>query len=103
MQEIVEIDLPDGGTALARVTAVDGGGATKTGALGKFDFAEVGKTLEGVAKVVKSSLADVAPDKVTVALGLELAIKHGKLTGLLVEGEGKGSLAVTLEWSGETK
>jgi len=25
-------------------------------------------------------------------------VKSGKLTGLLVEGEGKGSLAITLRW-----
>lgn len=95
---VVEIDLPNGSTALARVAAVDDVGATKTGPIPKFDFNDVGKTLEGLAEVIWSSLKKVSPDKVTVELGVELAAKNGKLSGLLVEGEGKGSLSITLEW-----
>jgi Trypsin-co-occurring domain 1 len=95
---VVEIALPNGSTALARVADVDGAGATKTGAIPKFDFADVGKTLEGLAETIWSALAKVSPDKVTVELGIELAVKNGKLSGLLVEGEGKGSLTVSMEW-----
>jgi hypothetical protein len=36
---------------------------------------------------------------VTVELAIELAVKSGKLTGLVVDGEGKGALTVTLEWN----
>jgi NTP-dependent ternary system trypsin peptidase co-occuring protein len=96
--EIVEMKLPNGSTALARVASVSGG-ATKTSNLSAFDFEDVGKTLEGLAETLKTALKKAAPNKVTVELGLELAVKNGKLSGLLVEGEGKGSLAVTLEWS----
>lgn len=99
-EQVVEIALPNGSTALARVAAVDGLGATKTAAIPRFDFNEVGKTLEGLAETIWSALAKVSPDKVTVELGLELAAKNGKLTGLLVEGEGKGSLSISLEWGG---
>ena len=55
-------------------------------------------TLEGLSETIRTSLVRAASDTVTVELGLELAVKSGKLTGLLVEGEGSGSLAVTLEW-----
>jgi len=96
--EVVEINLPNGSTALARVAAVENEGATKTKAIGKLDFDDVGETLAGLAEGIKSALAKVAPDAVTVELGLELAVKNGKLTGLVVEGEGKGSLKVTLGW-----
>jgi len=34
----------------------------------------------------------------TVELGIQLAIKNGKLTGLIVEGKADASLKVTLEW-----
>lgn len=98
--EVVEITLPNDSTALARVATVDEVGATKTSAIEKLDFGDVGETLSGLAEGIKSALADVAPDSVKVELGLELAVKSGKLTGLLVEGEGKGSLQVTLEWGG---
>jgi hypothetical protein len=96
--DVVEISLPNGSTALARVAAVDGVGATKTKSPGKLDFGDVGETLAGLAEGIRSALEKVAPDTVQVELGIELAVKNGKLTGLVVEGEGKGSLKVTLGW-----
>ena len=89
--------LSNGAIALVRAVTVDGG-ATKTKFGDRFDFADVAATLEGLSEAIRASLVKAAPDTVTVELGLELAVKAGKLTGLLVEGEGKGSLAVTLEW-----
>ena len=38
--DIVEVELPNGGTALVRARQLDGGGATKTG-LGRLDLASV--------------------------------------------------------------
>lgn len=98
--QVIEISLSNGATALARVPSYEDGGATKVAAATKFDFDDVSRTLEGLTEAVKSALDKVAPDKVTVELGLELAVKNGRLSGLLVEGEGKGSLGVTLEWAG---
>jgi hypothetical protein len=98
--QVVEMTLPNGTTALGRVAIGEGAGAMKTSGVPKFDFDDVAKTLEGLAQSLKGALADAAPDRVTVELGLELAVKNGKLSGLLVEGEGKGSLGVTLEWAG---
>jgi len=97
---IVEVDLPNGATALVRATEVDGGGATKTGVADRFDVGSVVATLEGLSQALKDGLRKAAPSKVTVELGVELVVKAGKLTGLIVEGEGKGSLTVTLEWEG---
>lgn len=96
--EIVEVGLPNGATALVRVTAVDGGGATKTGVRGKFDFASVAGTLEGVTEAIRAALAKAAPDEVSVELHFELAVKSGVLVGLLVDGESTGSITVTLGW-----
>jgi len=101
-EQIVELRLPNGSAALARVDQI-GGGAEKTGAsVPSFDFKEIGATLEGLAQTLQGALAKAAPDKVKVELGLELTVKSGKLTGLLVEGGGKGSLGITLEWGSET-
>lgn len=101
-RRVVEVVLPNGARALVRVVDVEGvaPGATKTSALGEFDFKEVERTLEGLSEAVKSSLAKAAPERVTVELGLEFAVKSGRLTGLLVEGQGSASLKVTLEWVG---
>jgi Na+/H+-translocating membrane pyrophosphatase len=54
--------------------------------------------LEGMSVAVKSALAKSAPDRVSVEFGLELAVKSGALTAMLVAGEGNASLKVTLEW-----
>lgn len=101
-RRVVEVRLPNGVQALVRAADVDGaaGGATKTSALSVFDFDEVSGTLEGVSLAVREALAKAAPEKVTLELGFELAVKSGKLTGLLVEGQGTASLRVTLEWGG---
>ena len=101
-RRVVEVDLPNGTRALVRANDLDEPtrGATKTSALSAFDFDEVSGVLEGLSVALRQALAKASPDKVTVELGLELAVKSGKLTGLLVEGEGTASLAVTLEWNG---
>ena len=95
---VVEVELPNGATALVRVVEVDGIGATKTGLRDKFKFDEVAETLEGITDAIRATLATVTPDRVSVELGIELALKAGKLTALIVDGEGRGALTVTLEW-----
>jgi len=104
-RRVVEVELPNGARALVRAVDVDGvsGGATKTSARSVFDFREVTGALEGLAQGVQEAVAKVTPDKVTLELGLELVVKSGKLTGLLVEGQGTGSLTVTLEWDGDAR
>lgn len=96
-RRVVEVTLPNGAVALVAAQLVDGGGATKTG-FGRLDFDGVARTLEGVTQAVRGAVAKAAPSKVTVELGLELAVKSGVLVGLIVDGETTGSLTVTLEW-----
>jgi Trypsin-co-occurring domain 1 len=95
--EVVEVSLPNGQLALVQARRVDGGGATKTG-LGRLDLDGVTQVLEGVTEAVRAGLAKAAPSKVSVELGVELAVKSGKLLGMIVDGESKGSLTITLEW-----
>ena len=98
---VIEVELPNGTSVLVRAAELDGGGgATKTSRAGKFDFGDVAGTLEGLSNAIKGSFTRAAPGKVSVELGIELVVKSGALTALLVEGEGKGSLTVTLEWGG---
>lgn len=94
---VVEVKLPNGAVALVQARQVGGGGATKT-ALGRLDFDGVAATLEGVTEAVRAAVAKAAPSRVSVELGIELAVKSGALVGLIVDGESKGSLTVTLEW-----
>jgi hypothetical protein len=96
-RSIVEVELPNGVTAL--VQAIDaGGGAAKAAHVGRLDLSALTGTLEGMSMAVKSALAKAAPDTVSVEFGLELAMKSGALTAMLVGGEANASLRVTLEW-----
>ena len=94
---IVEVELPNGATALVQAREVEDEGATKT-SFGRLSLDDVSETLEGVADSIRSAVAAAAPTKVSVELGIELAVKAGILVGLIVDGESKGSLTITLEW-----
>lgn len=93
---VVEVQLPNGAVALVQARQVDGG-ATKT-KFGKLDFTGVTATLEGVTQAIRGAVEKAAPSRVTVELGLELALKSGVLVGMIVDGETTASLTVTLEW-----
>ncbi|HEY5358193.1 MAG TPA: CU044_2847 family protein [Streptosporangiaceae bacterium] len=98
---MVEVSLPNGTVALVQAADVDGGAqaAEKVAWTDAFDFAHVSATLDGVAQAIRSGLQKAAPTKTTVELGIDLAVKNGQLTGLLVNGQAHTSLKVTLEWT----
>jgi hypothetical protein len=98
---VVEVALPNGTVALVRAADLDGEGQAAEKVLWKdvFDFDHVAGTLEGIAQAIRSGIDKAAPTKTTVELGLELAVKNGQLTGLLVNGQASTSLKVTLEWT----
>jgi hypothetical protein len=93
----VEVELPNGATALVQAREVEDEGAIKT-SFGRLSLDDVTDTLEGITESIRSAVQAVAPTRVSVELGLELAVKSGVLVGLIVDGESKGSLTVTLEW-----
>ncbi len=102
---VVEVELPNKTVALVRAVDLDDEGgqvAEKVGWKETFDLGEVSGTLEGIARAIRSGLEKVAPSKTTVELGIQLAVKNGKLTGLIVEGKADASLKVTLEWGKES-
>ncbi|MGI8984503.1 MAG: CU044_2847 family protein [Acidimicrobiales bacterium] len=98
---VVEVDLGNGTTALVQAVEIrddEALGAEKVGWRDGFDFAEVTGTLAGIAGALRAAVDAAKPDAMTVELGLALAVKSGKLTGMLVEGSGTASLKITLEW-----
>jgi hypothetical protein len=102
---VVEVMLPNKTVALVRAVELDEREAAdtteKVSWKDQFDFEHVSGTLEGLAQAIHSGLAKVKPTRTTVELGIDLAVKNGKLTGMLVEGEANASLRVTLEWGGD--
>ncbi|MFF2325344.1 MULTISPECIES: CU044_2847 family protein [unclassified Streptomyces] len=112
---VTRIEMPDGTEVWARISgaeelvepAADGPSFTDIGAgnMGRRAQARV-EGLAGVVTSVARSLAEplraVRPDEVSVEFGIELTAKAGKVVGLLADGEAKGSIKVTLTWSGGT-
>jgi hypothetical protein len=65
-------------------------------------------SFEGVRNTVSAISTDLAkaweaakPAEASVEFALKLAVKSGKLTGLLVEGSGDASLKITLTWKND--
>lgn len=97
-KNIVEVKLDNGATALVVARQIEGG-ASKVGAASAFDLDAIADVLEGISTKLQSAFAKAAPDQVSVELGLELVVKAGKLTALVVEGQGAASLKVGLQWN----
>lgn len=62
------------------------------------DFEGVTDAIEALTVAIATTINKVKPDRATVELGLDIAVKSGKLTALLVEGSGKGNIKITLQW-----
>jgi hypothetical protein len=98
--DVVEVTLPSGQTMLARVHTTDpvDAGPSDIGLAEQLSFAGVTETLQQIGSAVVSALVQVRPERASVEFGLDLAVKSGKLTGLLVDGTANATLKVTLDW-----
>lgn len=77
--------------------------ASRVGLDNAFSFDGVTDTVKAVAGSLASAWEVVKPAEASVEFGLDVTAKSGKLTGLLVEGEGTASLKVTVTWKFEPK
>jgi Trypsin-co-occurring domain 1 len=102
--EVVEVTLSGGQTMLARVHNTDpvATGPRDVGLREQLSFAGVTDTLRQIGGAVVDAIGQVRPERASVEFGLDLAVKSGKLTGLLVEGDATATLKVTLEWQRTT-
>jgi hypothetical protein len=87
---VVEVALPNGATALVRAIDVEGSAPPRPRS--EVDFRDVAATLEGLSGAIKSALEEAAPQKTTVELGIELAVKSGKLPAYWLEGQGTAAV-----------
>ncbi len=95
---VVDAVLPGGAVVRVRV-AEDADDAM--GSVGLLEGLDLGEALEGVgqlASLVRASLEPLMPTKASVEFGVSFSVKAGKLTSLLVDGQGDASLTVALEW-----
>ncbi|CCH73285.1 conserved hypothetical protein [Nostocoides australiense Ben110] len=97
MGEMVHVQI-DGTEFYVEVR--EGGGASTAGLGDALSFDGVVDTIRAIGRDLQRAWHEVRPDEATVEFGLDLTAKPGKLTGLLVQGEGTASLKVTLVWKG---
>jgi hypothetical protein len=115
--EVVELALPDGTPMLVRAIKVPedergpsdaglrgpadaGSGGPSDVLLGRPSFKFVTQTVRGVATELHKALEAASPDKVTVELGFDLAVKGTALVALVADGGAHASIKVMLEWGG---
>src|SRR5438105_2200716 len=99
-ESVIELRLPNGSSVAVRVKEATTG-AEKTSLLGALEFKDIVESIAGISEALGEVLHRCQPTKASVNFGLELSAKSGKLMALLVDGEGKGTLNVGLEWSKE--
>lgn len=97
--DTVPVQLPNGAVVNVEVTNT---GREDVG----FDvkqFQPVADAIEGVVEMIAAPIRKAKPKKATVKFGMELEIKSGELTGVIVQGSGKANLEITLEWEAQPK
>ncbi len=65
----------------------------------EYYFDHVVSIIEGIGDKITTSLKKIQPDKASVTFGFEFGVTTKGITALLVEGSGKASLEITLEWT----
>jgi hypothetical protein len=117
---VVELSLPDGTPVLVRAELVqeaewrsaDGadyegpgdagfGGPSDVG-IGGYSFDLVTKTVRGVTGELHKALQAVSPDRVSVEIGFDLALRGSHLVALVVSGGVHAALKIRLEWGSES-
>jgi hypothetical protein len=98
MEQLIAVQLSDGTEIYAEVRQL---GESKVSDRNfQFDqaLAVVQSITKDVAGAIKSAQQQAQPDKISVKLGLEIAVESGQLTALFVKGAGKANLEITMEW-----
>jgi hypothetical protein len=80
------------------VEVADGSGPRTVGIADALAFDGVRDAVEAIAGQMSQVWDRVKPAEACVEFGLSLTAKTGRLTGLLVDGDGSSSLRVTLTW-----
>jgi hypothetical protein len=57
--------------------------------------------IEGVSQEIAKVLNRIGPKKASIEFGIEVGLEAGQLTALLVKGNGKANLKITLHWEHE--
>jgi len=94
--EYIPVELNDG--TIINIEAIHIGGE-QTVSIDLLSLADITTTVKSISKDILTAIKEVEPTKATVEFGLSIGIEAGKLTTLLVKGQGTANLKITLEWS----
>ena len=97
--KIIAVELFDGTTVKVEVTPIGEQQVT----FQSRPFKEIASAIKSIAQEVSTTLhgihQDVKPDKISVKVGIEIAIESGQLTALIAKGSSKANLEISMEWS----
>ncbi len=97
--KLIPVELSDGTVVRVEATLI----GEQRVAFQSRAFKEITTIIKAIARELAGTLhevkQDAAPDKVSVKLGLEVAVESGQLTALIVKGAGKANLEISMEWS----
>lgn len=99
--KIIPVELSEGNTIYIEVSPR--GNVSQDISNKNFSFDNIESTIKDLCLKFGNAIEKVKPDKAKIEFGLELAAESGKLTSILVKGEGKGSLKITLEWENKNQ
>src|SRR5260370_4226647 len=63
-----------------------------------FSFKAIREAIQGITWQVTHAIESTRPQKASVEFGIDVGVKNGKLTAMLVKGGGNTHLKITLEW-----
>ncbi len=95
MEEIKEVRLKDGSTFCIKVEKQ--ADFHLVGA-NEYSFNDACKSLKQIGSEIYEVFQELKPKKGSVEFGVELSITSGKLTSMIVNGNGKANFVIKLEW-----
>lgn len=94
-EEIIPIRLNKEQTILVKATML---GGEEDVSSGTFSFDNAMSAVEGLATKFSDLFETIKPEKAKVEFGVNFSVESGKLSTLLVNGQGETSIKITLEW-----
>lgn len=99
--KVIELELPGGAPLLVHAEQfgeTQDRGPSDVGLRDVFRLDAVTDAIKGMATAVHDAVDSLKPEVVEVEIGLDLAVKNGRVLAMLVDAETSASIKVRLEW-----
>ena len=92
------IVLSDGSEALVQVNSNDTKERQVSRTDEKFDIKDLQTSIKSLINDIIEPFSEIKLDKVTLEMGLNIGVKSGKITSLLINGNLNAAIKVIVEW-----